>query len=116
MANTEQGKGTDPAPPAPGPVLVTRRDLAALVGVHPITICKWEREGMPVATRGGRGRPSFYDEAVVRAWRQRRDELAAAEKSVSLEEARIRKELSQAALNEQRHSMTARKLLPVEEV
>jgi phage terminase Nu1 subunit (DNA packaging protein) len=79
-----------------------------------MTVVKWEQNGMPVAHKGGRGRPSLYDPAAVAAWVAARETNAA--DSSSLEEARIRKELSQAALNEQRLAVMEGKLLPAEEV
>jgi hypothetical protein len=44
--------------PAVAVELVTRRELAARLGVHMQTVTKWEREGLPIAERGRRGRPS----------------------------------------------------------
>jgi phage terminase Nu1 subunit (DNA packaging protein) len=123
MAKTRQGKSDatghvadSPQPPRPASALVSRRDLAALLEVHMMTVTKWERDGMPVAHRGGRGRPSLYDAAVVRAWKDARDAAAVDAVDGTLEQARIRRENSQAALNEQKLAVQQRKLLPVEEV
>lgn len=85
------------------------------MGVVMQTITKWERDGMPIATRGTRGRPSLYDAAACEAWRAARD--AAAETAThSLEQARIQKELSQAALNRQTAAIRAGQLLKREDV
>lgn len=60
-------------------VLFTRRELARTLDVHMQTISsKWEPAGMPVAQRGGRGRPSLYRLSDVRAWLDRRTAEAAA--------------------------------------
>lgn len=45
--------------PAPG-ALLTRRDLAAAFGVHMQTVTKWERDGLPIAELGRKGKPSRY--------------------------------------------------------
>lgn len=118
MAKGRQGNRTesDQTPPPPAAVLLSRRELAAAFNVHMMTVTKWERNGLPIAQRGGPGRPSYYDKAVVGEWLRVRDAAAQARESVSLEDARIRKELSQAALNEQRLAVQQRRLLPVEEV
>lgn len=55
---------------------LTRKALAVAFGTHPQTIVKWESAGMPVAERGGPGRPSRYGLPEVVAWYIRR-ELAA---------------------------------------
>jgi len=103
--------------------LVTRRELAALpdlpgqVGpVHMQTITKWEREGLPVAKRGRKGKPSLYKEADVRTWLQARDEAAKGPETLDLVMARCRKEHWQAMLAEQTHQVRAGKLLPADEV
>ena len=100
---------------APG--LLTRRELAALPDlpgqdgpVHMQTVTKWEREAMPVAERGRRGRPSRYDEAAVRAWLQVREETAKAG-APDLARERARKERAQAVLAEQLYAVRAGKLV-----
>ncbi|HRU09763.1 MAG TPA: terminase small subunit [Thermoanaerobaculia bacterium] len=100
--------------PKTTPALLTRRDLAAAFGVHMLTVTKWERDGMPIAKRGARGRPSLYDEAACRTWKILRDE--AATKTSSLEQARIQKELSQAELNRQTAEIRAGNLLQRDDV
>ena len=40
--------------------LVTRRELADLLTLQPMTVTKWEQLGMPIAKRGRKGRPSLY--------------------------------------------------------
>lgn len=47
---------------------LTRRDLAKRLDVHMQTITKWEREGLPIASRGRKGRPSLYAIDAVKAW------------------------------------------------
>lgn len=94
---------------------LTRRDLAALLGKHPMTITKWEQAGLPVATRGSRGRPSLYDESAVRVWLQRRDE-AAQHQAPDLLASRARRELAQAVEAEQRVAIKAGRLIAIEDV
>ena len=48
--------------------LVTRKELAVAFDVHEQTVTKWERDGMPIAERGTRGRPSRYRLPEVVAW------------------------------------------------
>lgn len=51
---------------------VNRLQLAKLLGVHPDTVSDYSRDGMPVITRGGRGRESNYDAIeCLEWWRQR---------------------------------------------
>jgi terminase small subunit / prophage DNA-packing protein len=57
----------EPETRSPSPLL-SRTELAALLGVNPVTITKWQGEGLPVAQRGGRGRESKYRMAEVWAW------------------------------------------------
>jgi hypothetical protein len=95
--------------------LLTRRALAARLDVHMMSITKWERDGMPIAERGARGRPSLYDELAVRAWIQARDAAAKAGKLVDVAQERAKKERAQAALAEQTYQMRAGDLIPREE-
>lgn len=95
---------------------VTRRELAERLGVHMQTITKWEREGLPIARRGRKGKPSRYSEAAVRAWRQQRDELAqAVPGAFDVIQERARKERAQAQLAEQMHAVRAGRLIDVDE-
>lgn len=95
---------------------ITRRALAEALSVHMQTVTKWERDGLPIAERGRKGKPSLYDEAAVRAWLQARDEAAKGPEGVDLIAARARKEHWQAMLAEQTHQVRAGKLLPVDDV
>jgi phage terminase Nu1 subunit (DNA packaging protein) len=100
-----------------GAALLTRRELAALFHVVPMTITKWEQTGMPTASRGRRGKPSRYREVVVRAWLQQREEAAKQPGSVfdvAKEKAGLSRE--QADLTRQTRLMRARDLLPRDEV
>ena len=58
---------------AAGARLLTRPELAAAFGVHPITVTKWEQAGLPIAERGSRGRASRYSLKDVMDWRVRRE-------------------------------------------
>lgn len=105
------------APEAPAASdLVTRRDLASRMGVHMQTVTKWERDGMPIAERGRKGKPSTYREADVRAWRDAREAAAKTPVGVDVAQERARKERAQALLAEQTHQARSRELLPAAEV
>ncbi len=96
--------------------LVTRRELAAALGTHMQTITKWEQDGMPVAMRGGPGRPSKYDKRTVAEWKAARDLAAQTPGAVSVQQERARKERAQAMLAEQTHEARGKELLPRDEV
>lgn len=96
--------------------LLTRAELAKILNCHPMTIVKWGEDGMPIAERGSRGRPSYYREPEVRAWLQARDAAARHPAALSLAAERAQKERFQAALAEQTLRIRARELLPREEV
>lgn len=97
--------------------LVTRRQLAELLDVHMQTVTKWEREGLPVAARGRKGKPSKYSEAEARAWLEAREEAAKQPgAALDLVQERARKEHWQALLAEQTHKARERELLPRAEV
>lgn len=102
---------------APTGDLVNRRDLAIRLKVHMQTITKWEREGLPIAERGRRGRSSLYSESAVRAWLQAREDTATKDAGgINVNAERARRERAQAILAEQTHAMRARRLLPIEDV
>lgn len=50
--------------------LVQRQQLAEMMGVHPDTVTDYARGGMPVVTRGGRGKESAYDSVLCLAWQR----------------------------------------------
>lgn len=107
------GAAAAPAHASPASSLLTRRQLAAALGVHMMTVTKWERDGMPVADRGAKGRPSYYREADVRAWQQQRDQAAREPgATVDLARERARKERAQAILAEQTYKVRSGELLP----
>lgn len=103
--------------------LLSRRELAALRNlpgqagaVHMQTVTKWEREGMPIAVRGRKGKPSLYRESDVRAWLMARDIGAVGGGQAEVARERARKERAQAVLAEQLAAARARELLPRDEV
>jgi P27 family predicted phage terminase small subunit len=106
----------DPEPDASGDELVTRKELARRLGVHMQTVTKWEREGLPVATRGRRGRASTYSERSTREWLEARESAAQKGGLVDVARERARKERAQAILAEQTFQTRARELLPAAEV
>jgi phage terminase Nu1 subunit (DNA packaging protein) len=48
--------------------LATRRELADVFGVHMMTVTKWERDGLPIAELGRKGKPSRYRVADCMQW------------------------------------------------
>lgn len=96
--------------------LLTRRQLALAIGVHMMTVTKWERDGMPIAERGRKGKPSTYREADVRAWLAAREEAAKKSGVVDVAHERARKERARAILDEQLYQARSRELLPAAEV
>jgi hypothetical protein len=96
--------------------LLTRRELAEHLSTHMMTVTKWEREGLPIAQRGSKGRPSFYREVDVRAWLQLREEAAKQPGAVNLVQERARRERAQAILAEQAYLIRNRDLLVRDEV
>lgn len=82
-----------------------------------MTVTKWERDGLPVAARGGRGKPSLYDEVAVKAWLLARESAAKnADAPLDLAQERARKERWQGLLAEQTFKVRERQLLPVVDV
>lgn len=120
MAKRVTARRAKRTPPAkkrkPASDLLTRRQLAAAIGVHMQTVTKWEREGLPIAARGSKGRPSHYRELEVRAWLQVREEQANKPGAANPIQERARKERAQAALAEQALRIRNRDLLPRDEV
>lgn len=96
--------------------LLTRRELSELLSVHPMTVTKWERDGLPIAQRGRKGKPSYYREVEVRAWLQAREEAAQQVGPVDGAMERALKDRWDRMLKEQTHAVRARKLLPADEV
>lgn len=105
-----------PAPEAPNGDLLSRRDLAAKLGVHMISISKWEQQGLPIEVRGSRGRPSLYSLAKVLTWRSERDSRASQGPGNDLQAARAQRERWQAALAEQQHALREGELIRADEV
>lgn len=108
---------TNQTPETAAPKLLTRQELAAVMGVEPGTVTRWERDGMPVAKRAPRGQPSMFDPAAVQQWR---DDIAAvkmlAQSGLSLEAERARLTRAQAERAERDNLIRAGKLLPFDEV
>lgn len=96
----------------------TRRELAALLAVHVMTITKWERQGLPIVKRGSRGRPSRYDLEAVRAWLAARDKAAqeAVKGPLDPVQERAARDHWQAELAEQTHQIRQKTLLPAADV
>jgi hypothetical protein len=89
---------------------VNRVQLAELLGVHPDTVSDYSRSGMPVITRGGRGRQSNYDAVkCLTWWRQQQGKNAK-------EAAQTRAYDVQAELNELKLARQREELYPAEEI
>lgn len=96
--------------------LLTRAELAKALDVNAQTITKWVGAGMPVERKGRRaGQNHQYREADVRAWLEER-EAANHGEAIDLTQARTRKELAMAILNELKAAEMKRDLLPREDV
>lgn len=80
------------------------------------TVTLWERDGMPTAVRGNRGRPSLYDRTVVEGWLKDRDAARQSTENLSLQHERARKERAQALLAIQTYQTRAKELLPRSQV
>ncbi len=96
--------------------MLTRPALAKALSVHPQTIKKWEQDGMPVAERGARGKPSHFDRVAVEAWLHTREIARQTSDVASLQLERSRRERAQALLALQTYQMRAKELLPRAEV
>jgi len=96
--------------------LLSRKELAATMDVHPQTVVKWTDAGCPVAEPGRPGVAHKYRESDVRAWLQMREEAEEKGGTVDLARARAEREHWQAKLNEQKYKQLQRELLPAEEV
>jgi hypothetical protein len=89
---------------------VDRLQLAELIGVHPDTISDYTRSGMPVITRGGRGRVSKYDAVeCLEWWRNQQGKNAK-------EVAQTRAYEAQAKLNELKLARQREELYPRDEI
>lgn len=97
--------------------LITRRELATRLDVHMQTITKWEREDLPIAERGRKGKPSLYNEVEVRAWlKAREDKAKGPDAPLNPLAERANKERWQALLAEQTFLQRQRDLLPRQEI
>lgn len=81
-------------------MLLTRAQLAARWRVSLKTVERLVADGLPRAVRGGGGRPDRFDPDVADRWRATREAATQTPDVVSLEAARIRKELSIVRKNE----------------
>lgn len=98
---------------------LTRPELASALRCHPMTVTKWEREGMPIAVPGARGRSTLYVLDDVRRWLEAREHQRLLQQPsgvVDLVAERARKERAQAMEAEQRVAARSRVLLPRDEV
>src|SRR4051812_43851721 len=88
MASKRQKKTARTKPRKEPRRLLTRQELALAMAVAAGTITKWERDGMPVAKKFHRGKPSLFDLNAVNAWREAT--APAKEEGLSLEQERAK--------------------------
>lgn len=91
---------------------VTRLELARILDVSPRHISRLLEDGLPRLKRGRGGHASRFDPKAARAWY---DAHRSALSSAALAEARVRKELAQAAESEQRVAQRAKTLIAIED-
>ena len=97
------------------PKLLTRRELAAALGVFIGTVTRWEADGCPVAKKSARGYPTLFDREAVEAWRA----MASARpqnQTLSLEHERARLACAQAEKTERENALRAGQLIDCETV
>ena len=94
-----------------GPVMVTRRELAAMLACSPDRVTKWVAEGMPgvLKTGSGRGHETEIDLKVALPW-------ALQKRAGTKDEEQTRVYKSQADKNEQEIRKRAGELVDVHEV
>lgn len=115
LAAVEAAAADEPRADAGAGALLSRRELATRMRVHMMTVTKWERDGLPIAHRGRRGKASYYRESEVRAWLAAREAKANGSHH-DVAQQRARKELAQAIEAEQRVAVRAGALVAREEV
>ena len=96
--------------------LLTRKELAAKLGIVQGTVTKWEQAGLPVAEPGRRGTASLFNFIEVQKWRRQRDLAARENGTADLTKERARKERAQALVAEQALQIRAGELLVRSEV
>lgn len=74
--------------------LVSRGDLADLMGVTPPTVDRWVARGCPVGKEGGRGRAYQFNTADVIEWLRQDDRNAARSTADASEAELMRRELA----------------------
>lgn len=97
---------------------VSQLELASLFGVSVVTVRAWQRKGLPVLEKGGRGKPSIYNTAAVARWREEQAALAASgdTSAMDMDEARRRKTAAEAALAEMDLAIRRGEYVLIEEV
>lgn len=97
-------------------MIVTRHQLAAILGVHPDRVSEYGQAGLPVLHRGGVGgsqeqRRSRYDAIACAQWvRRHRPGMALAQEARAQLDIRRREEI------EQRMAVKAKRLVPADGV
>jgi phage terminase Nu1 subunit (DNA packaging protein) len=97
---------------------MSKVDLANCLGVTPITVGKWVREGCPYVSKGNRGKPWLFNTADVAAWRQDRAVQRAIgdTSALDIDEAKRRKLAAEAAIVELDLAKRRGEVIEVEEI
>src|SRR5689334_9912619 len=92
--------------------LLTRRELADAIKVHQGSVTRMERDGMPVAERGRRGKPSLFSLPAVKRWTATRATAGALSADMSLGVERARLARTHAEKVERENKVRSGELLP----
>ncbi len=105
-----------PAAKKPKKRLLTRRELAAKLGVYMDTITKWEKSGLPISEPGRPGQSTLYELRDVQKWRKDREKAAHENGSFNVQQERARKERAQALVAEQTLEVRSGELMRADDV
>jgi phage terminase Nu1 subunit (DNA packaging protein) len=101
---------------------VSQAELSDIIGKSQVTLRAWEREGMPVLSKAGKGRASTYNTVEVIEWMEARliSKFAASKEDdtdvVSEDEGRRRKIVAEAKLAELKLAVESGELVEIEAV
>lgn len=97
--------------------LVSRAELADVMGVTPPTVDRWVVRGCPVENKGGRGRAYQFNTAVVKEWLLEEERASLLSTADASETELLRRELSaKTELAELKLAREKREVAPVTEL
>jgi len=109
-----------------GKNLLDKSQLAEYLGTSKVTISRYITLGMPAAVTGGRGRAYKFDPTVCKAWLtdyrnkhsvgRPRDDVDGVNLGRRIQEAKLTKEMADAALKELELAERQGKLIPISDV